>query len=213
MIWEVKTAMNIRITVYCNVTPCCLLYTCVSTIPSVKVNTHPANYAVSLIRSRRQAWAQTWYFLNGKSKVLLLWIQWLCGLFPSHVLIFNTLIYVRDGISACLYPCFFHNYVITIHYTRSCCQKSHIISKNAERKFSVSLFLCHQGTNRMKHSEFTPRSVRQVKLLNMVGVRLLNRKINGFRQSSLSPKCTSDFGVISYLEGKQGIFIFLLCYV
>jgi hypothetical protein len=72
MIWEIKTAMNIRITVYCNVTPCCLLYTCVSLMPSVKVNTHLANYAVSLNRSNRQAWAQTWYFLNGKSNILLL---------------------------------------------------------------------------------------------------------------------------------------------
>ena len=72
MICEVKSAMNIRITVYCNVTPCCFLYACVSTILNVKVNTHLANYTVSLTRSSRQAWAQTWYFLNGKSKVLLL---------------------------------------------------------------------------------------------------------------------------------------------
>lgn len=182
--------MTIRITVYCNVTPCCLLYTCVSTIPYVKVNNHLANYAVSLTSSRRQAWAQTWYFLNGKSNVLLLWMLWLCGLFPSHVLIFNTLLHVTDGISARLYSCFFHNkcyYLIIVHYARSCCHKCYIISKNAERKFSEYFFLCHHATDRRKLSELIPRSVREVKLLNMVGVRLLHRKINCFRQRCLSP--------------------------
>ena len=184
MICEIKTAMNIRITVYCNVTPCCLLYACVSTIPYVKVNTHLANYTFSLIRIGRQVWAQTWYFLNGKSKVLLLWMHWICGLFPSHVLIFNTLLNVRDGISARLYPCFFHNKcycVIIFHYIRSCCHKCYIISKNTERKFSGFLFLFHHATDRRKLSELTPRNVRQVKLLNTIGIRLLHRKINCFR--------------------------------
>ena len=184
MICEVKTAINIRITVYCNVTPYSLLYTCVSMIPYVKVNTRLANYAVSLIRSRRQAWAETWYFLNGKFNVLLLWMHWLCGLFPSHGLIFNPLLHIRDGISTRLYHCFFHNKcycIIIVLYARSCCHKCYIISKNTEDELSVSLFLCRQATDRRVLSEFTPRNVRQVRLLNMIGARLLHRKINCFR--------------------------------
>lgn len=72
IIYEVKTAMNIRNTVYCNVTSCCLVDICVSTMPSVKVNTHLAKYAVLLLRNGGQAWAETWHFINGNSNVLLL---------------------------------------------------------------------------------------------------------------------------------------------
>jgi hypothetical protein len=127
-----------------------------------------------------------------------------------------SLLHVRDGISVRLYPCFFHNkcyHVITVHYARSCCHKCHIISKNGERKSSGSSNLCHHATDRRKLSELAPRSVRQVKLLNMIGARLLPRKIHSFRRRGLSLECSSDFGVISYLESRHGIFILPLCYV
>ena len=144
-------------------------------------------------------------YIYSNSDFLLLWMHWLYGLFSSYVLIFNTLLSVRDRIAPHFNLCFFQHkcyYVIIFHYIRSCCHKYQIISKNAERKFSGSLCLCRHVTDRSKLSELIPRSFRQVKLLNMMEgevVRLLHRKINCVRLHGLSPQVFLGFWCNSVL--------------